>query len=77
MIGSHIIDFIRYDFLAKLHKRWVCETVLIIVDKGVYDVNMADIFVKFADYNKSNLYLGTKQRLRSRRLSTTACAWSP
>ena len=22
-------------------------------------MNMADIFVKFADYNKSNLYLGT------------------
>ena len=40
-------------------------------------MNKADIFVKFADYNKSNLYLGTKQRLRSRRLSTTACAWSP
>ena len=32
VIGSHIIDFISYDFLAKLHKRWVCETVLIIVD---------------------------------------------
>ena len=38
---------------------------------------MADTFVEFADYNKSNLYLGTKQQLRSRRLSTTACAWSP
>ena len=40
-------------------------------------MNMADTFVEFADYNKSNLYLGTKQQLRSRRLSTTACAWSP
>ena len=77
MIVSHIIDFIHYNFLAGLHKRWVCGTVLIIVDSEVYDVHMADIFVKFADYNKSNFYLGTKQRLRSRRLSTTACAWSP
>ena len=77
MIVSHIIDFIHYNFLAGLHKRWVCGTVLIIVDSEVYDVHMADIFVKFADYNKSNFYLGIKQRLRSRRLSTTACVWSP
>ena len=77
MIGSHIIDFIHYNFLAGLHKRWVCGTVLIIVDSEVYDVYMADIFVKFADYNKSKFYLGTEQRLRLRRLSTTACVWSP
>ena len=29
-------------------------------------MHMADIFVKFVDYNKSNFHLGTKRRLRSR-----------